>query len=111
MGKKHGVYGVFQNYWMLIGLVGIGLQNVHFENYCSDCRGWNVKTFKVEMVAPNYMNISAYPLAMSKSTDSIVSGEIIHIENFDDMSCLKPEAPEFSPFTQLTEKKDKIAIT
>jgi len=67
----------------------IGLQNVHFENYCADCRGWNINTFDVEMIAPNYMNISAYPLAMSKSTVGIVSGEVIHIESFADMDLLQ----------------------
>ncbi len=72
--------------WMSTEMKKIGLENVRFENYCSDCRGWNIKTFKVEMVAPNYMNISAYPLAMTKSTDGIVSGEIIHIESFKDMN-------------------------
>jgi carboxypeptidase Q len=71
--------------WISTEMKKIGLENVHFENYCSDCRGWNVKTFNIEMVAPNYMNISAYPLAMSKSSDGIVAGEVIHIEDFDDM--------------------------
>jgi hypothetical protein len=71
--------------WISTEMKKIGLENVHFENYCSDCRGWNVKTFNIEMVAPNYMNISAYPLAMSKSSNGIVSGEVIHIEGFDDM--------------------------
>jgi len=77
--------------WISAEMEKIGLQNVHFENYCSDCRGWNIKTFKVEMVTPNYMNISAYPLAMSKSTDGIVSGEIINIESFADMSKVRNE--------------------
>jgi carboxypeptidase Q len=72
--------------WISSEMKKIGLQNVHFENYCADCRGWNIKTFKVEMIAPNYMNISAYPLAMSKSTNGIVSGEVIHIKSFADMS-------------------------
>ena len=77
--------------WISSEMKKIGLQNVHFENYCSDCRGWNIKTFQVEMVAPNYMNISAYPLAMSKSTDGIVSGEIISIESFADMTKVRNE--------------------
>jgi carboxypeptidase Q len=72
--------------WMADEMKKVGLQNVHFENYCSDCRGWNIKTFNVEMVAPNYMSISAYPAAMSKSTNGIVSGEIISIENAADLS-------------------------
>jgi carboxypeptidase Q len=77
--------------WISLEMKKIGLKNVHFENYCSDCRGWNIKTFKVEMVMPNYMNISAYPLAMSKSSEGIVSGEIINIESFADLNKLKNE--------------------
>lgn len=75
--------------WMSTEMKKIGLQDVHFENYCDDCRGWDIKTFAVEMVAPNYMNISAYPLAMSKSTEGTVSGGLIHIESFTDMNKLK----------------------
>ena len=67
--------------WISDEMKKIGLQNVHFENYCSDCRGWNLKTFNVELVAPNYMNISAYPSVMTGSTNGIVSGEVISIEN------------------------------
>ncbi|MEB8327754.1 M20/M25/M40 family metallo-hydrolase [Flavobacteriaceae bacterium KMM 6897] len=77
--------------WISDEMKKIGLQNVHFENYCSDCRGWNIKTFNVEMVAPNYMNISAYPLAMSKSTDGTVSGTIVSIESFADMNKVRSE--------------------
>lgn len=77
--------------WISDEMKKIGLQNVHFENYCSDCRGWNIKTFKVEMISPNYMSISAYPLAMSKSTDGIVSGEVINIESFANMDMVKNE--------------------
>lgn len=77
--------------WISDEMKKIGLQNVHFENYCSDCRGWNIKTFNVEMIAPNYMSISAYPSAMTKSTNGIVSGEIISIENSTDLSKVRKE--------------------
>jgi carboxypeptidase Q len=77
--------------WISDEMKEVGLQNVHFENYCSDCRGWSIKTFNVEMVAPNYMNISAYPLAMSKSTEGIVAGEIVSIESFTDMTKVQKE--------------------
>ena len=49
----------------------IDLHNVRFENSSSDCRGRNIKTSKVEMVVPNYMSISAYPLAMTIKTIKI----------------------------------------
>ena len=45
-----------------------GLTNVHFENFCTDCVGWNVTNFNVEMQLPNYMHITAYPLAWTKGT-------------------------------------------
>jgi carboxypeptidase Q len=77
--------------WISDAMKKVGLKNVHFENYCSDCRGWNIKTFSVEMVAPNYMSISAYPSTMTKSTNGIVSGEIISIENYADLNKVRKE--------------------
>ena len=77
--------------WISDEMKKVGLQNVHFENYCPDCRGWAIKTFNVEMTSPNYMSISAYPSAMSKSTDGVVSGEIISIENPTDLSMVRNE--------------------
>ncbi len=66
-----------------------GFENVHFENYCADCRGWGIKSFNVEMIAPNYMHISAYPLAMSKSTDGIQASSLVSIESFRDMNSVR----------------------
>jgi hypothetical protein len=77
--------------WISAEMKKIGLQKVHFENYCYDCRGWGIKSFNVEMTSPNYMKVSAYPLAMSKSTNGTVSGSIISITSFADMSKLKAE--------------------
>ncbi|QRM89198.1 M20/M25/M40 family metallo-hydrolase [Lacinutrix sp. WUR7] len=77
--------------WISDEMKKVGLENVHFENYCSNCRGWSIQSFNVEMIAPNYMHISAYPLAMSKSTNGIVSGEIISIERFSDMTKVQKE--------------------
>ena len=67
----------------------LGLQKVHFENYCNNCRGWSMKSFNVEMTAPNFMHINAYPLAMSKSSQGIVEGEVVHIPSFKDMESVK----------------------
>ena len=77
--------------WISKKMQAIGLDEVHFENYCKDCRGWGIKSFNVEMIAPNYMHISAYPLAMSRSTKGIVEGEVIHIQSFRDMEKLKKQ--------------------
>jgi Zn-dependent M28 family amino/carboxypeptidase len=77
--------------WMSNEMKNIGLQNVHFESYCDNCRGWSVKSFNVEMVAPNYMKVLAYPLAMSESTLGIMEGDIIHINSFYDFEKVKKE--------------------
>ncbi len=75
--------------WIREKMQSIGLDKVKFENYCKECRGWSIKSFNVEMVGPNYMNISAYPLAMSKSSQGIVEGEVIHISSFRDMKSVR----------------------
>lgn len=75
--------------WTAEKMKSIGLDNVHFENYCKDCRGWSVKSFNAEMIAPNYMHLVAYPLAMSVSTAGIVEGELVSIESFRDMKAVK----------------------
>ncbi len=75
--------------WISDKMKESGLQNVHFEKYCPDCRGWGIKSFNVEMIAPNYMHINAYPLAMVKSTSGTVEGEVINIRSFRDMELVK----------------------
>jgi carboxypeptidase Q len=75
--------------WAAATMKEIGLTNVHFENYCKDCRGWSMKSFNVEMIAPNYMHIMAYPLAWTKSTKGTVEGELIHIPRQENIDSLK----------------------
>ncbi|NAS32020.1 M28 family peptidase [Flavobacteriaceae bacterium R38] len=75
--------------WISEEMKKTGLQNVHFEKYCNSCRGWQLESFNVEMVAPNYMHIEAYPLVMSKSSNGIVTGEVVHIESISDMNSVR----------------------
>ncbi|MDE3251902.1 MAG: M28 family peptidase, partial [Bacteroidota bacterium] len=75
--------------WTMAKMKEIGLENVHFENFCKDCRGWSIKGFNVEMVAPNFMHIMAYPLAMTKSTPGIVEGDVVNIDGFGDMKSIR----------------------
>jgi carboxypeptidase Q len=75
--------------WAAATMKEIGLTNVHFENYCKDCRGWSMKSFNVEMVAPNYMHIMAYPLAWTKSSNGVVEGELIHIADQKEIDSLR----------------------
>jgi hypothetical protein len=75
--------------WMSEKMTSVGLQNVHFESYCDDCRGWSMESFNVEMIYPNFMHISAYPLAMSKSSQGIVTGDVIHIKKYSQLDSVK----------------------
>ncbi len=68
--------------WISNKMKEIGLQDVHFENYCPDCRGWSIVSFNLEMTTPNYMHIFGYPLAYTKSSSCTVSGELVHIESY-----------------------------
>ncbi|TJY33983.1 M28 family peptidase [Pontimicrobium aquaticum] len=77
--------------WISNKMKTLGLQNVHFENYCDNCRGWSMKSFNVEMTSPNFMHINAYPLAMSKSSNGTVEGELVHIKSFRDMDAVRQQ--------------------
>lgn len=77
--------------WAADKMKEIGLDNVHFETNCKDCRGWTVRGFNVELVAPNYMHIIAYPLAETHSTAGVVEGELINIPSFAKMDEVKAQ--------------------
>ena len=77
--------------WISQKMKSLGLQNVHFENYCDNCRGWSMKSFNVEMTSPNFMHLNAYPLAMSKSTNGNVEGDVVYINSFRNMDAVRKE--------------------
>jgi hypothetical protein len=62
-----------------------GVDKVYFENYCGDCMGWEVNSFNVEMTAPAYMKIQAYPYAWTESSNGVQTGDLIWIENYADL--------------------------
>lgn len=68
-----------------------GVDKVYFENYCDDCMGWEVKSFNVEMIAPAYMKIQAYPYAWTESSNGLQTGDLIWIESHDDMEKVKEQ--------------------
>jgi hypothetical protein len=68
-----------------------GVDKVYFENYCDDCMGWEVKSFNVEMTAPAYMKIQAYPYAWTESSNGVQIGDLIWIENYSDLENVKTQ--------------------
>src|SRR5580704_4915492 len=73
--------------WALKRLEEYGLVNAHLEKWGPFGRSWSLEKFAVEMVAPRYSLLDAWPLAWSQSTKGAVSGEPI----------LAPLAATFSP--------------
>ncbi|MFT4831677.1 MAG: carboxypeptidase Q [Psychroserpens sp.] len=68
-----------------------GMDKVYFENYCDDCMGWEVKSFNVEMTEPTYMKIQAYPYAWTEPSNGVQIGDLVSIENHDDLEQVKKQ--------------------
>jgi len=59
------------------------------ESFDRGYRGWEFSSFKVEMVAPSYSPITAYPLAFTNSTKGLQEGELVFIDKLQDAYDLK----------------------
>ncbi len=66
--------------WAKERLESWGIENVHFDSYRDDLRGWEIESYSVEMIAPRYMNITALPDAWTAGTDGEVIGEPIIVD-------------------------------
>ncbi|RFN60080.1 M20/M25/M40 family metallo-hydrolase [Marixanthomonas ophiurae] len=77
--------------WAKKTLENWGMDKVYFEKYCDDCMGWEVKSFNVEMTSPAYMKIQAYPYAWTESSNGVQTGDLIWIENHDDLEKVKKQ--------------------
>jgi carboxypeptidase Q len=75
--------------WARQKLKDFGADTAYFESFDKQYRGWSVKSFNMEMTQPNYMHIIAYPLAYTKSTKGVVSGNVIYLSNTDSLHTLK----------------------
>jgi carboxypeptidase Q len=75
--------------WTITTLQNWGLQEVHTEKYCDDCRGWSVRSFDASMVSPYFFKLTAYPLAQVSKTNGTVTGEAFHISSHENMEQLK----------------------
>lgn len=75
--------------WIKQKLEEFGADTAYFESFDRQYRGWNVKTFNMEMIHPNYMHITAYPLAYTKSTEGVVAGEVVYLSSNDSLKNFK----------------------
>ncbi|MGH9949197.1 MAG: M20/M25/M40 family metallo-hydrolase [Pyrinomonadaceae bacterium] len=63
--------------WMRDKMSAFGFQNVQIEPWGSWGQSWNLERFSVEMTAPTYDRLNAYPLAWTSSTNGVIAGEPI----------------------------------
>ena len=61
--------------WAVKRLESYGLANVAKEYFTTPGPGWGFSGVSVEMIAPSYSRLEAFPLARSKGTDGVISGE------------------------------------
>jgi len=61
--------------WAVQKLKAYGLANAAKEYFTTPGPGWGFTGVSVEMIVPSYSRLEAFPLARSKATDGVVSGE------------------------------------
>ncbi|HSF16683.1 MAG TPA: M20/M25/M40 family metallo-hydrolase [Vicinamibacteria bacterium] len=66
--------------WCVEKLKGWGLASARLESWGEFGRGWSVESYSVEMTAPRYARLSAYPHAWSPSTDGVIEGTPMLVE-------------------------------
>ncbi len=66
--------------WCRERLIHWGLDKSYLERGGFVGRGWSLSRFSVEMIEPQYMNITAQPMSWSPSTNGAVSGPPILVE-------------------------------
>jgi carboxypeptidase Q len=101
--------------WTQQQLKSWGIAKVDLQSFDRGHRGWAVQHFQVEMTAPQYSHIPAYPLAYTASTNGVKEGEVIYLPSLDSIYALEgklkgkivmlgsyyePVSNVFEPFSQ-----------
>jgi hypothetical protein len=74
--------------WAEKQLKNWGIEKTYLQSFDKGHRGWEVKSFQMEMVEPVFSHIIAYPLAYTASTNGTQTGEVIYVPNFDTLYAL-----------------------
>jgi carboxypeptidase Q len=71
------------NEWTRDQLAKWGLQNAHLESWGPFGRGWVLKDFSAEVIAPQTIPLIAYPKAWSPGVN-ITNGDVVYVDAKDD---------------------------
>ena len=86
--------------WTVERLKSYGTKNVHLESWGPFGRSWELQEYSVEMIEPRYSHLRATPLAWTRATSGVVTGEPV----------LAPVARTYSP-KKAQEDLDKFIAT
>ena len=67
------------NEWTRDTMAKWGMKNAHLEAWGPFGRGWSLKRFSAEVVAPQSFPVIAYPKAWSPSTKGAVTGKVVQL--------------------------------
>jgi carboxypeptidase Q len=68
------------NEWTRDEMKKWGMQNAHLEAWGPFGRGWSLKDFDAEVIAPQPFSVIAYPKAWSPSTKGAVTSEVVWLD-------------------------------
>jgi hypothetical protein len=68
------------NEWTRDKLTEWGLQNAHLEAWGPFGRGWSLKSFSAEIIAPQAIPLIAYPRAWSLGTSGPLTSDVVFVE-------------------------------
>ncbi len=68
------------NVWTRDKMTEWGMKNSHLEAWGPFGRGWSLKEFSAQVIAPQSFPVIAYPKAWSPSTNGTVTGEVIDLQ-------------------------------
>ncbi|HEY6951606.1 MAG TPA: M20/M25/M40 family metallo-hydrolase [Bacteroidota bacterium] len=89
--------------WASSKLKEWGLANVHFENTSPVGRGWTLKEFSAEAVAPRAFPLIAYPKAWSPGLKGTVRGPAVYLQAKDEADLAKYKGKLKGAFVLLSD--------
>jgi carboxypeptidase Q len=72
------------NEWTRDQLIRWGLQNAHLEAWGPFGRGWTLKRFSAQVIAPQDIPLIAYPKAWSPGTNGPLTADVVYVDAQDE---------------------------
>src|SRR5215813_11027079 len=104
------------NEWTRDKMKEWGLENAHLESWGPFGRGWSLKSFSAEIIAPQAIPLIAYPRAWSLSTNGPLTAEVAYVDVKEEKDfekykgTLKGKIVLSSPIKEVKAHFDAIAV-